>query len=396
LSTDARRRLGATLALATAGCLVAPAGAAETVFRPVFVLGAYHDGNTAIIGKDDTGDDAFTGALDLDFERATQTTTWTLNYRPVYTAYRKNDELDYFGHSAHVGFSKKFSGESSFNVDAAASRTDRQGVRPFRPDQAVNFVERNTETRADVRVGGTFQAGRRSAIDWNVGGGITTYEAADLVDNQFFGGGAGWRYEFSERNSLGFGVRGDAYLYDETPPGPNGEPPPVDTGATTASVLGRHDFSPKSSLQYAVGATYTNSDLRSDTNMSADIKYSHQPSEFSELSAGVRQGVGGGTGVGGPTLDRGAYVAYKLRAARSGLEANVLAGVWQRDGEAINGAGAARTNAWSSAETIGWAFNRFISLNVAHAYTNQSAHTDALDANHSSYGMYVRWNIRGR
>ena len=396
MSTDAKRIIGATLALASAGCLAAPVRAAEIIFRPVLVLGAYHEGNIAVIGTDNTGDDAFTGALDLDFQRATQTTTWTFNYRPVYTAYRQNDDLNYFGQSAHVGFGKTFSGSSSFNVDAAGSRSDRQGVRAFRPDDPVNFVERNTETRADARVGGTFQSGRRSAIDWNVSGGITTYSAVDLVDSSTFGGGAGWRYEFNERNSLGFGVRGDAFLYDETPVGPNGEPPPIDTGATSASIVGRHSFSPKSELDYSVGATYTDSDLRSDTNFSGDVRFKHTPSEFSEVTAGIRQGVGQGTGIGGATLDRGAYVAYRLRAARSGLEANVLAGLWQRDGEAVNGAGALTTTSWSSAESVGWAFNRFFSLNVIHTYSDQNADTATLDTNHHSYGMYVRWNIRGR
>lgn len=395
MSIDVKRRVGAALALAVAGGLVAPAQGAETVFRPVFVLGAYHDGNIAIIGSTDRGDDALTGALDLDFERSTPTTTWTLNYRPVYTAYRTNSDLNYFGQSAHAGFGKTFSGESNFLVDAAASRTDRQGVRQFRPDQPVNFVERNTVTQVDARISGTFKSGRRSAIDWTANGGTTSFEAPDLSDSSTFGGGAGWRYEFSERNSLGFGVRADAFLYDSIP-STTGAPPAVDTGATSAGIIGRHDFSPKTNIQYTVGATYTDSDLRSDTNFSGDIQYSHKPSEFSEILAGIRQAVGAGTGVGGTTLDRGGYVAYKLRAARSGLEANVLAGIWERDGAAINGKGATKTTAWSSAETVGWAFNRFVSLNLAHSYTDQSASSDALDANHHSYGMYVRWNIRGR
>jgi hypothetical protein len=399
LSTRSKRRKAAVV-LVTGGCLVAPARAAEIIFRPVVVLGAYHDGNVLIIGEEnDTGDDAFTGAVDLDFQRSTETSSWTLNYRPIYTAYRENSELDYFGQSAHAGYSKTFSGQSSFTADAAASRTDRQGVRPFRPEQPVNFVERNTETRADARVGGTFKSGRRSAIDWQVSGGFTTYESDDLVDNTTFGGGAGWRYEFSERDSLGFGLRGDAYLYDEQPIDPNLPPPPVDTGATTAGILGRHNFSERSILNYSAGATYTDSDLRTDTAFSGDVSFTYNPSEFSDLTAGIRQSVGAGTGSGGPTLDRGIYVAYRLRAARSGLEANVLTGLWQRDGEAINGPGAGTTTAWSSAETVGWAFNRFFSLNLIHSFTDQQADAtqpQVLDTNHHSYGMYARWNIRGR
>ena len=125
MSTDAKRIIGATLALASAGCLVAPVRAAEIIFRPVLVLGAYHEGNVAVIGTDNTGDDAFTGALDLDFQRATQTTTWTFNYRPVYTAYRQNDDLNYFGQSAHVGFGKTFSGNSSFKSFSTVSAQPR-------------------------------------------------------------------------------------------------------------------------------------------------------------------------------------------------------------------------------------------------------------------------------
>jgi hypothetical protein len=399
LSTNITRRVGA-LVLVWVGCLVAPAQAAETVFRPVLVLGAYHDGNILIIGDtNETGDEAFTGALDLDYIRTTRESSWMLNYRPVYTAYRQNSELDYFGQSAHAGFSKKFSGQSDFNADLAASYTDRQGVRPFRPDQPVNFVQRNTVLHADLRVGGTFSSGRRSLIDWNASTGISGYEVSTLTDNFTFGGGAGWRYAFSERNSLGFAVRADAYLYDEVAATPGGPPPAVDTGATTLQVAGEHHFSEKMTMNYAAGASYTDSDLRSDTHFSADLSLHRQTSEFSELTAGARQSVGAGTGVGGPSLDRGAYVSYTLRAPRRGLEANVLAGFWQRDSAAINGPGAETITAWSSVETIGWAFNRYISANLIHSFSDQKtegSEPQVLNTSYHSYGVYLRWNMRGR
>ena len=402
MSTDGKRRLGAILALVAAGCLVAPARAAESVFRPVLVLGAYHDGNIKIIGTDERGDDAFTAALDLDYERSTRESSWRFNYRPVYTAYRENDGLNYFGQTAYAAFAKKFSGQSDFHADLAASYTDRQGVRAFRPDQPVNFVERNTELSADLRVGGTFTSGRRSLIDWNVGGGVVEYGDDTLVDNQFFGGGAGWRYAFSERSSLGFSLRGDAYLYDEVAGAPGGA---VDTGATTAHIVGEHHFSEVTTFNYAAGATYTDSDLTSDTNFSGEVSLTRKTSKRSDLVIGARQGVGGGTGKGGPTLDTGAYVSYTLRPERRGLEANVLAGFWQRDGAAINGSDAAKITTWSSVETVGWAFNRFISANLIHSFSNQNTSgtdgldtsgTDGLDTSYHSYGAYLRWNIRGR
>ena len=400
MSTRPQRPLGPTLAFCAGAWVVTTARAAEVIFRPVLVLSGYHDGNVRIIGETgETGDEAFTAALDLDYERSTGSSSWTLNYRPVYTAYRQNDELNYFGQSGHAGFSKSFSGRSNFNADLAASRTDRQGVRPFRPEQPVSFVERDTQTIADLRVGGTFTSGRRSLIDWNVGGGIVDYEANTLNDSTYFGGGAGWRYAFSERDSFGFSLRGDGYLYDEVAPQPGEPPPAVDTGATAAHIVGEHSFSEVTTLYYGAGATYTDSDLSTATNFSGDVSIKRKTSELSELGAGARQSVSSGTGVGGPTLDRGAYVSYMLRAARNGLEANVLAGLWQRDGAAINGAGAPTVTSWSSVETVGWAFNRFISANLIHSYSDQKAdetQPETFDTSYHSYGFYVRWNMRGR
>jgi hypothetical protein len=400
LSTNPRLPLGPTLVFVAGAWIVTTARAAEVIFRPVLLFGAYHDGNVLIIGETgETGDDVFTVAADIDLIRSTASSSWTFNYRPVYTMYRQNDELDYFGHSARVAFSKTYSGQSSFYADLVASRTDRQGVRPFRPDDPVNFVERNTETRADLRLGGTFTSGRRSLIDWQAGVGTTQYEVNTLDDSVTFGGGAGWRYAFSERDSLGFSLHGDGFLYDEVAPTAGEPPPAVDTGATTAHVVGKHNFSEFTVLDYGAGATYTDSDLQSDTSFSADVSITRKATEFTELSAGVRQGVGAGTGSGGATLDRGAWVAYRLLPARRGLEANVLAAFWQRDGEAINGLGAGSVTAWSSAETVGWAFNRYISTSLIHSFTDQNANADepdVLDTSHHSYGVYVRWNISGR
>jgi hypothetical protein len=400
LSTRANFPLVRTLGLALGGYLATCAAkAAESVFRPVVVVGAYHDGNVLIIGENGTGDEAMTIAVDLDYERSTPTSSWTLNYRPVYTAYRENSDLDYFGHAGRARYSRSFSAQSGFSVDAAISQSDRQGVRPFRPEQPVNFVERNTETRGDLGVVGTFAASRRNLIDWQVSGAATEYEAPDLNDNLTFGAGAGWRYAFGERDSLGFSLQGNAYLYDELPPDPNLPPPAQDTSVATAQIVGRHAFGRVTELNYGAGAVYTDSELESSTSLNVDVSMTRDTSEFSELTAGLRQSAGAGTGRGGTTLDRGAYVSYRLRAERRGIEANVLAGIWQRDGEAIGGAGAGTTTAWSSVETVGWAFNRYISANLIHSFSDQNADAsqpETLNTSHHSYGFYVRWNIRGR
>ena len=402
MSTNPRRRIGWISAIVLGGCLVAPAQAAEVIFRPVLLFSAYHDGNVLIIGESgDTGDEAFVAAAELDLIRSTQSSSWTFNYRPVYTAYNENSELDYFGHSGHIGFTKRFSGESTFYTDFAASQTDRQGVRPFRPEQPVTFVERNTEIHADIRVGGTFTSGRRSLIDWEADAGTTQYELDTLDDNVTFGGGAGWRYAFSERNSLGFKLRGDGYLYDERTPVPGEPPPAVDTGATTAHVVGKHNFSEFTVLDYGAGVVFTDSDLGSDTHFSGDVTVTRKMTEFTELSAGARQDVGGGLGTGGPTLDRGAWISYKLRPARRGLEANVLAGIWQRDGEAINGPGAGSVTSWSSLESVGWAFNRYIAVSAIHSFSDQNENEnieqpEIANTSYHSYGFFVRWNINGK
>ena len=126
-----------------------------------------------------------------------------------------------------------------------------------------------------VRVTRIQDAGvRRIPFQKKVGAGLAEYEDDTLNDSTSFGGGAGWRYGFSERSSFGFSLRADAFLYDEVLPEPGAPPPAIDTGATTAQLVGEHNFSEVTTLNYGAGATYTDSDLRTSTNFSGDVGYS--------------------------------------------------------------------------------------------------------------------------
>ena len=81
----------------------------------------------------------------------------------------------------------------------------------------------------------------------------------------------------------------------------------------------------------------------------------------------------------------------------------MLGGYWQRDelqfGSSTPATGAGDTESFNLNGTLGWEFNRYISINAAYAYIYQrgrNVESTSLDTNYSSYGLYLRWIFRGR
>jgi hypothetical protein len=108
-----------------------------------------------------------------------------------------------------------------------------------------------------------------------------------------------------------------------------------------------------------------------------------------------------GTGLGGSTQDRGVWIAFGHAPVGNGLSGSVLGGYWQRTELqfATSTPSAGDSESFNINGTLGWEFNRYLSINAAYAFIDQNGRNGApesLDTNYSSYGLYLRWIFRGR
>ena len=96
---------------------------AEVRFDPVLSFGLFHEGNTEVIGDPaDGGDDVGHVAADLAVSRTTPTSELSFSYRPSYTAYRVDTDLNYFAQSASFGYTNSSSRSSTASCASRASR----------------------------------------------------------------------------------------------------------------------------------------------------------------------------------------------------------------------------------------------------------------------------------
>ena len=83
-----------------------------------------------------------------------------------------------------------------------------------------------------------------------------------------------------------------------------------------------------------------------------------------------------------------------------GLSGSVLGGYWQRSElRCTTTVTAGDSASFNLNGSLGWSFNRYVALNAAYAFIDQSGRNGApesLNTNYSSYGLYLRWAIRGR
>jgi len=375
--------------------------AADVDFRPAMTFGLFHNGNIAVTGAGQ-GDDGAALAFDLNVERATATSTLAFSYRPSYVVYRKSSDLNYFGNTAVMGYSQEYSKSSNFRLDVYASRTDYQGLSQDTKDAAVTFVPRTTLTQASVKAAGTTGAGRRGFVDWEVRAGLDKYDdvkdnpataASDPVDyndTTAFGGRVAWRGELSARNTLGVGVLASLFGYET---GPN-------VVVEAIGLVGTCEINSFWRLDYAAGASRAVSDADSIDGFSFDATVEYAAGKETTVSGGARQVFAPGTGIGAATQDRGVWFGYAHAPTAKGLSGSALGGYWQRDELAFGTTGPTNnTESFNVNGTLGWKFNRFLALEANYAYIDQSSRDssiDSLDTNYSSYGVFLRWAIRGR
>ena len=364
-------------------------------------FGVFHDGNVSVIGGGH-GDELATLAFDLIWDRKTPKSTFALSYRPSFVVYHRSSELDYFANTLVVGFTKDSSRASRLMVDVYVSRTDYQGQTAKTADRATTFVPRSTVTLANIKVDGTVGAGRRGFVDWQLRGGVDLYEdlpddpataavdPIDFNDGTAVGGRIAWRDELSVRNTLGLGLDAAHFGYESTP----------SVVVESFGLVGTCQAGPSWMIDYAAGASRATSDGDTIDGFSFDATIEYAVGRASTFRAGARQVFAPGTGLGGATQDRGVWISYSHAPSARGLSGSVVGGYWQRN--ALQFASAPTTGdsaAFNVNGSIGWDFNRYVALNGGYAFIDQSALNGgdpALNTNYSSYGLYLRWAIRGR
>jgi len=409
LSTEPlnRRRAivhGPCVLLAVA-CFSVKLKAASVDFRPAMRFGLFHDGNINVIGGKQ-GDDIAALSFDFAWDRTTPTTRFELLYRPAYVYYREASELDYFANTLVIDFRKQQSDESEIKVAGYLTRTDRQGQTQFTASTATTYVPRSTQTIATVDVDGTHPAGKRGFLDWRIRGGVNLYTDVHVPDNPdtptidesinidfndsgWYSGRLDWRQEVSRRNTLGLGFAASHFGYEDTP------------GVVVAALgmVGTSQASPLWTFDYAVGVSRATSDGSSDDGFTFDATVRYAAGRASTFEAGARQVFSPGTGVGGATQDLGAWLSFSHDRADRGLFGEAVGGYWKRDALEIGTPAVGDTETFNVSGSMGWAFNRFVALEWAYAFIDQTGTNganSAFDTTYSTYGIYLRWAIRGR
>jgi hypothetical protein len=382
------RRTSRVAGFAFAGLAAVGALAADVDFRPAMSFGIFHDGNTQIVG-DSTGegDDVAAISADLTVVRTTGDSTLNFAYRPVYVAHKEHTEDNYLGQSVDLNYVTSRSRNAQYTFDINGYRTERQGVRATDPSAPATFVPRSVQTHGGGRVHGT-HTGRRNLIDWDLHANYESYSLDTLEDSSGAGALTSWRYQITPNSTIGLGLILDTLFYETL----------QTVYVESFGLVGSHAFSPATSMTYAVGASRTATADASDTNFAADVTIARTITDVSSLTAGIRQSVSRGSGLGGVSLDTGGYVSYTHDVPRPGITGSVTAGYWRRDPIGVDDAAASEsTNTFSASGSIGWNFNRYLSLNLYDSYSYQTSSDPAtLDTQYNSVGLTLNWNIRGR
>ncbi len=382
-----------TVAGIAAAWRVTPSRAAEVDFRPSLTFGLAHDGNILIVGTDKVGDDHARLGLDLHVERKTRSTAMTFAYIPEYVKYRNRSDLDYFGNTLVFGYDKQFSPRTKLAVNVDLARTDTQGVNAYNVNRPSTLVPRTTVTRGFTSALGSVGVGPRALVDWQVRGTVDVYKDVPNVtfqDSRSVALLGGWRDQLSERQTLGLALMVEGFGYSSA----------ASVVVETLGLTGTYKSGRFTDLTYAVGATHSTSEGNSSTNGAFSLSVLREITDVSSLTAGASQSVNPGTGLSGASLDTGAWIGYTHNAPRRGISGTLYGAYWYRAGVDFGATTAPATETADVTGTVGWNFNRFLALHVGASWTYQntqsSSASGALDTQYASYGLALRWAIRGR
>jgi hypothetical protein len=342
------------------------------------------------------GDEIAALALNLDVDRRLPGSTFSFHYQPAYVWYREHSEFNYLGNTVAMSYAKERSRRSGMSASLDATRTDFQGITASSADRPTTIVPRTTITRVYALVGGSEAVSQRSIMDWQVRGEVQHYEDPGnaFENSNSIGARGGWRYELGERASLGMAVSVDRFAYE------------LLANVMDAALLltGTYKLGRSTEMQYDVGATRARSAESSRTDAQFRVAFTQQLTDVSRMNAGVSQSITQGTGLQASTTtgsglqastrDSGAWISYEGSQRGRGLHGAVDGAYWYR-----SGLEAGHISTLNLSSSLGWTFNRYLSLNAAYTYVKQSVKTNtpsALNTYYPSYGINLRWAIRGR
>lgn len=393
MSTEAR-----IAAFAIATLLAGGAGAADVEFNPRVTLETYRAGNVLVTDETGTGrrisDEAARLGVDLDVAIRNPASSWNLSFNPATTRHNDRSELDNTSYRLAAEHARTLSPRASLSFGASAERTEDQGVREETVGDAITLLPRSRIDRYTASIGGSLQAGPRSAIDWGVNAGSVRRNAEAgvvLLDDDRLGAQFGWLMTATQRASYGLGAAFEFYDYSSG----------VDTRVVSLGFLGDFTLSRDMTVGFSIGAGRSSSGASDDVRLAADARLTRAVGERSSLSAGMRQGISPGTGLSHATEDRGIFASWRYSQPR-GVNAGILLGWWENETLGFGGdAAGAGTRTVSTRETIGWAFGPRFTLAASHSFRRQRARGTGAPGGlaaepYHDVGLVVVWNLKGR
>lgn len=381
--------------------LVRPVMAAAVDFRPILTFGVFHSGNVQIIGNEAIGDDTAVVAVDLAIDRTMPSSLASFYYQGAYVAYRQNTGLNYLGNRLGASYTKELSLRTGARADVEVSRTDSQGIAAasIAPQgsgatnvgRPLTFVPRTTITRGYGSASGTVGTGERSLADWAVQASISRYDDVPGVifnDSNEARASGGWRYELSQRTTLGLTAGVNWFGFELT----------ASSVGQWLAFTGTHELDQFTTMTFDLGAARTTTGDLSSNSGRFLLSFSRELIANSSLTAAVQQVVSPGTGLQAVTNDTGAWVSYTQSSVRSGLIWAADGSYWFRKTLPVEGGSTTETGTLSLSAALGWRFNRFLDLSAAYASFSQNDRNDSsspLNTQYASYGLFLRWAIRG-
>jgi hypothetical protein len=393
-----RRIVGFALGVTVLAC---PVNAAEVNFRPVLTFGLFHSGNVKIIGSDPVGDETAAIAVDLAVDRTTAISNFSFYYLATYVGYRQNSDLNFLGNALGTTYTKQVSSRTGVSASVDLFRTDTQGIaaasiaphgsEASNVDRPLTFVPRTTITRGNGSVSGTVGVAARSLVDWAFRATTNRYDEVPGVtfnNSTSVDVSGGWRYELNQRTTLGLSAGANWFAFEQTD----------NSFGALLAFTGTHQLSRFTSMTFDLGATRTTTGDVATTNGMFLLSFDRALAANASLTAAVEQTVTPGTGLQAATNDTGAWVSYAQSSVRNGLSWAIDGAYWFRKTLPAGSAPTTETGTLNLSGALGWRFNRFVELRAAYSnfyQKDRSDPTSSLNTRYDSYGIFLRWAIRG-
>lgn len=390
---DASLGVRRSTALVGALLLSAPfARAGDVEFNPTLAVGLSGNSNVDVLGTTDRSGGSYRLYADLPLTYRTSRDTLNASYKPGWTTFRGDAEgEDFFSHTLLLSWDRTLSRRADLTLKVDAVRTESQAISQDTPDTALTFVEKTPFARYGLSVGGQVQTQQSSNVSWGAGLRAQTLEDIEPSPENPTGtdfndarGGTlevGWTAQTGPDSSNGVFYRYDRVEFENT----------LTSDAHTLTWRNGARLGRDVTTSVGLGVSYGKSRIGSDVLTSLDASLTRNIGAVSALSVGARQGWGPGGGTSGATQDQGVYLSWS-HAPRF-MSTVLTAGWWRRAAASFGGTPSAPTSkAWSVAASFAWQFGRWVALGLSGNYSKQSDP----DTEFYSYGLFLRWNIRGR